>query len=238
MPVVHAPGDPPRSSRRTATRLIVAAGVAALLVVAAGSAQADSRAGTVVVTITRGGLEVAPVNVLAGTLLFKIANHAKVARDFAIGGKRTAQIPPGTSATLTVALTAGFQTYSSMRLSHRGRITGLLDALAPCADPAATTVTVHMTQEPGGIALSQNRIPCGTVTFVVTNVGALTDALWVFGTLPREKGVTPEIASGQTASLTIQFVATGIVYYESGDFPPAEPEYGGDSGEQGLFTIT
>ena len=125
-----------------------------------------------------------------------------------------------------------------MRPGRRGRITGLLDVLAPCPDPVATTVTVHMTQEPGGITPSQKSIPCGAVTFVVTNVGALIDDLWVFGALPAEKGVTTEIAPGQTASLTIQFVAKGIVYYQSGDFPPAESEFGGDAGEQGVLTIT
>lgn len=222
-------------------RLIVAAALAApaALAVGADAARADPGAGTtVVVTITRGGVEVAPVNVLAGTLRFKVSNHGRVARDFAIGGTRTARIAPGRSATLLVALTPGFRTYSSMRSGRRDRITGLLDVLTPCTDPVATTVTVDMTQEPGRITPSQKSIACGAVTFVVTNVGALTDELWVFGSLSAEKGVTPEIAPGQTANLTIQFAAKGIVYYESGIFPPAEPEYGGDAGEQGVLTIT
>ena len=238
MRVVQEAGSVPRWSHRTARRLIAAAGATSLLAVGAGAALAHPGASTVVVTISRSGLEVAPITVLAGPLLLKISNHGKVARDFAIGGKRTAQIPPGKSATLTVALTGGFRTYSSTRAKRRGRISGLLDALIRCATPVATMVTVQMTQEPGGIAPSRNTIPCGTVTFVVTNVGSLTDDLHVFGALPQENGTTPELTPGQTARLTIRFAAKGTVVYESGVFPAAESEYGGGSGDQGVLTIT
>jgi len=212
------------------------AACAAILGIAADPTRADPAPGTVVVRITSGGLEVAPVNVVAGTLLFKIANTGKVARNFAIGGKRTPQIPSGRSATLTVTLSAGYQSSSSVRANGRGRITGLLYALEPCTNPVATTIAVQM-DHPLAITVSQATIPCGTVTFIVTNVGSQVDDLHVFAVLPQENGVTPELSPGQTADLTVGFVAKGSVHYESGDFPPAEPEYGGDPGDEGQLTI-
>ena len=222
--------------RAAATTFLLAACAAAILGTAADPTRADPGPGTVVVRITSGGLEVAPVNVVAGPLLFKIANKGALARNFAIGGKRTAQISPGQSATLMVTLTKGFQSYSSVRPNRRGRITGLLDALEPCTNPVATTIAVQM-DHPLPITVSQSTIPCGTVTFIVTNIGSQVDDLHVFADLPQEKGATPELSPGQTADLTIEFVAKGSVHYESGDFPPAEPEYGGDPGDQGQLTI-
>ena len=89
----------------------------------------------------------------------------------------------------------------------------------------------------GGLAQSQSSVPCGAVTFVVTNVGELVDDLHVFADVPGEKGATPELKPGQTARLTITFAAKGRAYLESGDYPPAEPEFGGDVGEEGQLAI-
>jgi len=210
---------------------------AALLGAGADATHVSSGSSAVVVTITSGGLEVAPVNVLAGTLVFKIANRGKIARDFAIGGKRTPQIAAGKSATLTVNLAPGFHSYSSVARNRRGRITGLLSALEPCTQPVATTVSVQMTQSPGTITASESTIPCGTVTFLVTNAGSMVDDLDVFADLPQERGASAELRPGQTASLIVRFVAKGTVLLESGDYPPGETEEREDSGEQAQLTI-
>jgi hypothetical protein len=213
-----------------------AALAAALLGIGADATQADPSQSTVVVRLTSATVEAAPVNVLAGPLIFKIANRGKVARDFAIGGKHTPQIAAGRSTTLKVNLTKGFRTYSSVRRDHRGRVRGLLNALEPCTNPVATTVTVKMHQSPGAITVSQSTVPCGNVTFLITNTGPMVDDLHVFAELPQEKGASPELNPGQTAILTIRFTAKGIAHYESSDFPPVELEYGGD-GEQGQLAI-
>ena len=107
----------------------------------------------------------------------------------------------------------------------------------PCIDPVATTVSVQMGQDRGGITVSQSAIPCGTVTFVVSNVGTLVDSLQVFAALPAVEGSTPELQPGQSARLTLRFPAKRLVHYQSGDCPPAGPEFGGDYGEEGSFTL-
>ncbi len=96
----------------------------------------------------------------------------------------------------------------------------------------------------GGLALEiiadldQPLLEFGTVTFVVTNTGDLIDSLQVFADTPQSAGTTPELTPGQTARLTVRFTVKGIAYYQSGDYPPAEPEFGGDYGEGGQLTVT
>jgi uncharacterized cupredoxin-like copper-binding protein len=109
--------------------------------------------------------------------------------------------------------------------------------IEPCVNPVASSVTVALGQDHGGLTQSQSSAPCGTVTFVVTNVGELVDDLHVFADAPAEKGSTPELNPGQSARLTINFTAKGTAFLESGDYPPAEPEFGGDFGEEGRLAI-
>jgi hypothetical protein len=113
----------------------------------------------------------------------------------------------------------------------------VLDVYEPCTNPVATTVSLQMAQYNGGITVSQTTIPCGTVTFVVTDTGTLTDSLQIFTEVPSIAASTPELPPGRTATLTIHFPQKGIVYYQSGDFPPAEPEYGGDTNEGGHLSL-
>jgi hypothetical protein len=50
----------------------------------------------------------------------------------------------------------------------------------PCTHPQTLIVDVQMDHGGSGITLSQTTIPCGTVTFAVTNVGAMVESLYVF----------------------------------------------------------
>jgi hypothetical protein len=113
----------------------------------------------------------------------------------------------------------------------------VLTTFVPCSQPATTTVAVRMDHDGTGITLSRTTIPCGTVTFVVTNVGALDDSLQVFADYPGARGTTPELGTGQTAKLTIRFTEKSVAYYQSGDFPPGEQEYGGDTADGGSLSI-
>jgi hypothetical protein len=211
----------------------LAAGLGALaLALSAAPSQVKADAASVTVTLTDSALIVAPSRIPVGGVVFRIVNRGRVARSFSIGGNRTRAIPAGGSARLRVALTTpGTRTTVSVGPRRATRITGVLGVFAPCAHPTSTTVVVQLGQDKGGLTISQTTIPCGAVTFSVTDTGSLIDSLQVFANYAGARGTTPELKPGQTASLTIHFTELGNGYAQSGDFPPAEPEFGGDYGE-------
>jgi hypothetical protein len=193
---------------------------------------------TVLVTLTDSNVTFTPSTAPAGTVVFKVANKGKAARNFTIGHKRTPKIAAGKSATLTVTLpTRGSYVSLSAGLGRALRLTGLLNVIEPCTQPATTTVNVRLSQDQSAITVSQSTVPCGTVTFVVTNAGPLPDNFQVFSDLPEATGSTPDLKVGQTARVTVRFMVKGIAHYQSGAFPPAEPEFDGDYGEEGVLTI-
>jgi hypothetical protein len=216
--------------------------VAAVGLVAGGGASAQASAvvspTTVAVTIRNSGIVLAPALVPTGPVVFRIRNRTASTADFGIAGRRTRAIPVGRSAILAVTLARrGAQTVSSKATGRSMRATGILDVFEPCTSPATTTVSVEMAQDQGGIAVSQTAVPCGTVTFVVTDAGAVNDSLQVFSEAPSVTGSTPDLRPGQTARLTLHFTAKGPVHYQSGDYPPAEPEFAGDYNEEGQLTL-
>jgi len=199
--------------------------------------QARDDSSTILVTMKNATLRLTAVTVPAGVVIFRIRNRGLIPRNFTVAGQSSRQIAPGGSATLVVDLVAiGFQTYSSVSRGRSHRIAGLLNVLEPCTTPATTTVGVQMAQDRGGITLARSTIPCGTVTFVVTNTGTLVDSLKVFADLAQGQGLTPQLMPGQTASLTVRFTVKGIAYYESGIYTPGEPELG-DYNEGGQLAI-
>jgi hypothetical protein len=230
---------------QTATMLFtVAAASAALLAAFPNSAAASARLGashpstTVTVTLKNSSVILSPTAVPIGAVAFKILNRGKIRRDFEVAGRKTPPIPAGKTATLNVQLPSqGPRTFTSTARRHSSRLTGVLDVYEPCTNPVATTVSMKMAQDNGGIIVSQTTIPCGTITFVVTNIGTVTDSLQVFTEVPSIAQSTPELPAGRTATLTIHFPEKGVVYYQSGDFPPAEPEYSGNVLEEGHFIL-
>jgi hypothetical protein len=100
-----------------------------------------------------------------------------------------------------------------------------------------TTVTVQLSQSSGGLSVSQTAVPCGQVSFVVSDTGTLPDNLHLFSEGPGPHASTPELSPGQTATVTLEFLYDGLVQLESGDYPPAEPEFGGDYGEEAQVVI-
>jgi hypothetical protein len=97
---------------------------------------------------------------------------------------------------------------------------------------------VQLAQGNGGLAISQTTIPCGQVTFVVSDTGTLQDSLHIFSQGPGPHASTPELLPGQTATLTVTFPYEVPAHIESGDYPPPEPEYMGDFNEQAQLTIS
>jgi plastocyanin len=166
-------------------RLLVSALVVASLPVA--TALAARRAGAVSVTVTagkpsEGAFELSTTAVPVGTVVFKVVNRGKRAHAFAIAGRRTALIAPGKSAKLSVTFTkpatlrGSFGTLevyvpvAASATSHSAPTTQQV-VRQPCANPTATTVKVAIFDF--GFTLSQNTVPCGSVTFQITNTGAI-----------------------------------------------------------------
>lgn len=51
-------------------------------------------------------------------------------------------------------------------------------------------------------------------------------------------GSTPELQTGAGARVTVAFRATGFAFFQSGVFPPGEPEFGGMDGDGGSVPVT
>jgi hypothetical protein len=215
-----------------------AAGLTAFALAAPSATGQDQAAAvTVVVKLTESQSTVTPSRVPVGPVVFTIVNRGRTARSFAIGRARTALIATGSSVSLrTVFFVRGPHPYVSIG-RHVARLSGVLTTFVPCTHPRASTVSVEMDHGRSGITLSQTTIPCGGVTFVVTNIGVLVDSFQVFTDYPHARGTTPELQPGETARLTVRFTEKSIAYYQSGDYIPGEPEFGGGDADGGSFNV-
>jgi hypothetical protein len=220
------------------TPMLLATGLTALALAAPSAAAPDRVAAThVIVRLSDSHATMAPSKVPVGAVVFTIANRGRSTRSFAIDHVRRSSIEPGSSVTVRAAFSGrGPRQYVSVG-KHVARLSGVLDVFDPCTRPQLSTVDVRMDHGRTGITLSQTAIPCGTVTFVVTNVGELVDSLQVFADYPHARGSTPELQPGQSARLTIHFTEKSIAYYQSGDYIPGEPEFGGGDADGGTFTV-
>jgi uncharacterized cupredoxin-like copper-binding protein len=233
------PARPRRNRNRRALRscpVIAAAACAAALVAAASSlgtalarAQADAGSTTIAVTMTDAKVKLAATRAPLGSVIFKIVNKGKIPRDFKISGKRTPKIASGKSATLNVEFTlTGTYSYYSVGQGHAGNLSGVFAVVDPCTKPAVSTVSVQLMEAP--ITLSQTTVPCGTVTFVVTNVGTIVHSFNV--TADGREGLGPRLNPGQTVSMTVHFSVKGSALYYC-----AEPEHGELYGMVGYLTV-
>jgi hypothetical protein len=200
--------------------------------VSAGSAPPT----TVTATLTSSGVSLTRSMLLAGSVVFVVENRDSRAHTFSAGGS-SVTVARGKSARLAVSFAKpGAYAYVSMA-PGRSRFRGQLTVVEPCANPVVTSVSVQLAQGSGGISVSQTSVPCGQVAFIVSNTGTLPDNLHIFSEGPGPHASTPELPPGQTATLTLEFPYQGLVQLESGDYPPAEPEFGGDYGEAAQLTI-
>lgn len=188
--------------------------VAAWAAAGAGAATPTS----VTATITRAGIALVPSYVPTGTVVVTVVNRTDDRRDFGVGARRTAAIPAGHSAKLTVTLSGtGVRRFSSTAVgSHAGssapgRLTAALHLFEPCADASATTVSVQIDRSAGGLVLSPTVVPCGTVTFAISDVDTTSAVLLVAAAAPPVSGVTRQLDPGGTATLTVQFPAAALV---------------------------
>ncbi len=172
----------------------------------------------VTATITNSGIEFAPSYVPTGTVAITVVNQTKEGRDFGVGARRTGAIAAGRSEQLTVTLSgSGERQFSSVAAagsrhitSGSRRLTAALHLFEGCSNPSATTVDVQIDQAAGGLTLSPTTVPCGTVTFDITDVDTPAARLVVAAYGPPVWGLSTQIDPGETATLTIHFPAAGL----------------------------
>jgi hypothetical protein len=199
--------------------LAVPVAVAGLAAAAGWWAPAGARAATptrvtatrVTATITRSRIVLVPAFVPGGPVTITVRNRTKDRRDFGLGARRTHAIAPGGSARLTVTVSGrGERQFSSVVVAGSHRLTAALHLFVPCGDPTATTVDVQIDKSAGGLTLSATTIPCGTVTFDVTDVDTPYGAFLISADAPPRSGATPQLSPGGTTTLTVRFPASTL----------------------------
>ena len=170
-------------------------GIAAGVVAAGGASSDASRAALssaattrVTVTATDSKFTLSKRRAPTGTVIFTVTNKGRVSHDFKIAAKKTPLLSPGRSAVLRVTFSKkGQYPYLSTvpgqaSAGMKGIFVVVAVPIPPVAPPptttppptvgtAHTTVTVDMFDStlPGFFKLSQQTIPSGMVTFVITN---------------------------------------------------------------------
>jgi plastocyanin len=216
----------------------------------------DGASPTVRVKINNASVTLSPATVGPGKVVFRIAVAGSQARAFAVGGKSTQLLRRGSTAVLTISF-AKAGSYKAVARSAAGRAFNATLAVGPapqpilpstttsskpsttttpaassaCSQPVATTVTVTIV--PPKFNFSRTAIPCGTVTFVVTNTGQLTHSLQI--TAPEGAPMiptNPPIQPGQTQTFTVNMTAKGIYPWQCG-----EREDNSDDGEYGNLAV-
>jgi len=186
-------------------------------------APAAARAATptsVTATITNSRILFTPSYVPTGALVITVVNRTKDRRDFGVGARRTGPIAAGRSALLTVTVSgSGDREFSSVVAAGSRHITGrsrrltaALHLFEPCNDASATTVDVQIDESAGGLTLSPTTIPCGTVTFDITDVDTPNARLVVSAEMPPQSGLAPQLNPGETATLTVDFPASTLAH--------------------------
>jgi plastocyanin len=232
------------------------AGLVVAQLVAADSAKAAGGS-TVRVRITDAKVILGPATVKPGKVVFRIADTGTQPHAFAIGGKSTPMLRHGVTDVLTVSL-AKAGSYKAVARTAAGKAFNAILAVgsAPqtilpstpptptktststtppassaCAQPVTATVTVTIV--PPRFNFSRTTIPCGTVTFVVTNTGQLTHSLEITAPAGAPTIATqPPIQPGQTQTFTINMTAKGIYPWQCG-----EREDNADDGEYGNLLV-
>ena len=225
------------------TSAVTAGLVCAALLGAATARAADS---SLSVTLTGTKVSVSQKTVTPGVVRLTVANKSPAARKFSIAGKTTGAIGPGKIATLRISFRPGSYAYVStgrgtpvkgalvvaaavprVPTVPQGSVTAgsqptATGTVTPCLHPVSTSVTVLMTD--GNFTFSQTTIPCGTVTFALTNAGNLEHSLSLGG------GAKPGLAAGQTGSMVVN-LTPGDLAWTCGTFGHD------DLGEEGTLVV-
>jgi hypothetical protein len=214
------------------------AGAVASILVGLATLAGGNHPGTAHVTATSERLVVSPAAIPLGQTVFVLENRSRRQQTFSVGRLRRS-VPAGHEVRVRTRLgSRGPLTIVSRSGGRPTRRTAVLIVYAPCTRPHETTVQVRLDHDRSGITLSRTSIPCGSVVFVVTNAGTMVDSFQVsFDGYPRAAASTPELQPGQRARVAVVFHATGTAYYQSGVYPPGEPEFGGTDEDGGRVTV-
>jgi uncharacterized cupredoxin-like copper-binding protein len=182
---------------------------------------------------------------------FKLCSKATGGSLNSCTGSVTRRLAPGQSATLTVTLkksgkyeflctvpghaNAGMKGLLGIGVAVTAKphftfatgptATGAATGATPgatCANPQSTTITVKEFEM--AFTLSQNSVPCGSITFVQTNTGTVNHNFSIAGGTPAAAGVGAFINPGQTTTNTVT-LTPGTYAYKC-DIP----EHGGMNG--------
>jgi hypothetical protein len=197
-------------------------------------AAAPTSSTTVVVTVTDTGVKLSRLSIPAGLVVFDVGNRGRHRHRFEIAGNTTPALAFGKTAVLKIVFVRG----GSYRFAATGLPGGVLRvspapaagspapasstpvaaaALQPCTNPTTSTVTVTMTDKfvPDGYTFSPPTVPCGTVTFVLTNTGKLGHGLELMDPRGQILPASSTVEPSQTASLVENLGYTGT--YEWAD---------------------
>jgi hypothetical protein len=172
-----------------------------------------------------------PNHVPGGAIVFTVANRTTAMRTFGVAGKVTPRIPPGKIVTLRAALPVGGDYLAEAYGARQSNLLSSgLTVTVPCSHAVDSTVTVQMQEAP--IRLSAATVPCGTVTYDITNVGTVAHAFEILqpGTPGTVAGVGPLLEPGHVATLRVEFKLTGRAAYFC-----SVPEHDDEYGETGVF---
>jgi uncharacterized cupredoxin-like copper-binding protein len=184
------------------------------------------------------------------TVVFKVTNKGKISHNFSIAGKKTPNLLPGKSATVTVTFKKkGKFAYLCTIPGHaaagmKGKLgVGVAGSVPPpvTTTPATTTTappptttgsvgtaktTVNVNMVEYAFQLSQSSIPSGQVTFVIKNSGSEEHNFDINGV---KAGTL--LAPGATETWTVSLAPATYLY--TCDVP-----FHVDRGMTGTFTVT
>jgi hypothetical protein len=173
------------------------------------------------VTITDSSLRLSPSIVPAGLVVFDVTNRGKHRHEFRIAGNGTPELASKETATLKIVFVRG-GTYRVLVAGLRARVLRVIPtpgassptpasttpvtapSAQPCTNPTTSTVTVTMTDKlvPDGYTFSPATVPCGTVTFVLTNTGRFGHGLELMDPRGQILPASSTVGPSQTVSLT------------------------------------
>jgi hypothetical protein len=219
--------------------------ITVVAVLAYCSALAASSAATpsVSVTIHNSGLTVSRSTVPVGSVVFVVTNRGRIPRRVRVEGQLTPRLPRGASATLRVR----FSQPGSYQVTASGlRTPGTLTVIAPsaspapqrpasagtasqpCTNPSSSTINVTMTDNfgPAGYSFAPSSVPCGTVTFVLNNIGADQHGLGLKSPTGIETPASPTVGAHQSGTLTANLSVKGVYQWWDSEGEGFETTYG------------
>jgi hypothetical protein len=222
--------------------------------VAAGTLTSTPKAApaTVAVTITDSALRLSRTTFVTGEVSFDVTNRGKRRHEFRIAGIATPNLAPGQSATVKIVFTQGGKfryvvpglragavsvrgttapAGSTTTTAASATTTTSTSSAEPCANPTTSTVTVTITDAPSphGYTFTPSTVSCGTITFVLKNVGSTPHGLQLMdptGTiLPASQTVLPSQTATMVSNLKYVGSYEWIDSVSTDNFAEAEPGF-------------